>query len=141
MMLRKVIRTVYSILGLVYVLIGLAAIAGAAGWLPQAFVDGFLAGETITPLMGHIFQEFGALFIGLGGLFLWYASRRDLSLGFHSFVTVYFLLNATVHWVGPDGFTDSWQSGVFNTIPFALMLILGVLQRSQLDSEGEQSAA
>lgn len=141
MTLRRVIWIAYSILGLVYVLIGIAAISGAAGWLPQALVDGFLAGETMTPLMGHIFQEFGALFVGLGGVFLWYANRHELSAGFHWLVTFYFLINASVHWVGPDGFTDSWQSGTFNSIPFAVMLILGVLQGRSLDVEDGQSAA
>ena len=140
MTLLRVIRTVYSVLGLVYVLIGFGAIAGAAGWLPQAFIDGFLAGEAITPLMGHIFQEFGTLFVALGGVFLWHASRRNLSLGLHWLVTFYFLLNATIHWVGPDGVTDSWQSGAFNTIPFALMLMLGVLQRSHLHGKTGQIA-
>ncbi|MDX1439454.1 MAG: hypothetical protein R3284_06080 [Rubricoccaceae bacterium] len=141
MTLRRVIRIVFSILGFVYVLIGVAAIAGAAGWLPQAFVNGFLAGETITPLMGHVFQEFGALFVGLGGILLWYASRRELSPGFHWLVTFYFFLNASVHWVGPDGVTDSWQSGTFNSIPFAVLLMLGMLQRRHLDGEGKRSAA
>jgi len=62
----------------------------------------------MTSLMGHIFQEFGSLFVALGAVFLWYASRRELALGFHSIVTFYFLLNSSIHWIGPNGFTDSW---------------------------------
>lgn len=141
MTLRTVTWIVYGFLGFVFVIIGIAAIIGAAGWLPQALIDGFLGDETMTPVMGHIFQEYGALFVALGGIFFWYANRREISPGFHWVVTLYFFLNGAIHWVGPDGFTDAWQSGAFNSIPFAVMLILGVLHRSSLDSEGGRSAA
>ena len=129
MALRKTTSIVYALLGVVYILLGFAAILAPAGLLPQGLIDSFLGDETITPLMGHFLQEFGSVFVALGVIFIWYASRREPSPGFHWAVTFYFFINASIHWVGPSGFTDSWQSGTFNTIPFALMLVLGILQR------------
>ena len=129
-MLQRSTWVVYSILGLAYVLLGFAAILGSAGWLPQEVVDDFLRGETVTPLMGHIFQEFGASYVALGSIFFWHANRRESNLGLHWIVTFYFFLIALVHWVRPDGITDSWRSGTFNSIPFVVTLILGVVQLS-----------
>jgi hypothetical protein len=129
MTLSRITRIVYSILGLGFVILGVAAVLAPAGWMPQGLIDGFLGNETITPLMGHIFQEFGSAFVALGGIFFWYAICHEPSPGFHWVVTFYFFLNASIHWVGPSGLTDSWQSGTFNSVPFAVMLLLGVLQR------------
>ena len=129
MMLQRSAWIVYSLLGLAYVLLGTAVMVAPLGWLPGDVVAGFLAGETITPLMGHVFQEFGALFVALGTVFFWYANRREYSPGLHWLFAFYFFLNALIHWIGPEGVTDSWRSGAFNSIPFVVLTILGVAQQ------------
>ena len=132
MTLEKTIRMVYFILAAAYAVFGVAAISLPPGWLPQSLAQSFLGDESVSPLFGHVLQEFGSLFLVLGGIFFWYAKRASLSLAFHWIITIYFLLNALVHWFGPSGFTDSWSSGVVNSIPFVVMSILGVLQRNRL---------
>jgi hypothetical protein len=74
-------------------------------------------------------QEFGTVTLGMGLAFRWYAGRRELSRGFHWAVTFYLALDAFIHWVGPNGPIGSWSRGIVNSIPFAMMLLLGLLQR------------
>jgi hypothetical protein len=66
--------------------------------------------------------------LALGLVFLWYAGRKEPSRGFHWAITLYFALDALIHWVGPDGLIGSWQRGITNSIPLAVMLLLGLQQ-------------
>jgi hypothetical protein len=128
MTLNQVTRIVYALLGMLYVVIGAGSMLLPTGWFPQGLVDGFLAGETPGPFTRHLLQEFGAVVLALGGVFLWYAGRKELSRSFHWAMTFYFALDALIHWVGPDGLIGSWRRGLTNSIPLVVMLLLGVLQ-------------
>ena len=57
------------------------------------------------------------------------------------FVTLYFFLNAFIHWVGPEGPTGSWSSGVVNSVPFVVLLLLGLSQLKSSQRVGSQSAS
>jgi hypothetical protein len=53
-------------------------------------------------------------------------------------MALYFSLNALIHWIGPDGVIGSWPRGVANSIPLAVMLLLGLLQlRASRPNTGE----
>jgi hypothetical protein len=127
MMLTKVLRIVYGLFGVLYVLIGVGSILLPLGWLPQRFGGDVLAREAPSVFLEHLLQEFGTVVLALGLVFLWHARRKELSLGFHWLATSYFLLDAMVHWIGPEGLIGSWSRGIINSIPFALMLLLGLL--------------
>jgi hypothetical protein len=99
-----------------------------AGWLPGGLADRFLAGDTLRPFGEHLLQEFGTVVIGLGLVFLWRGSRMEHSRVFHWAMTFYFSLDALIHWVGPEGVIGSLQRGIVNSIPFAVMLVLGMLR-------------
>ena len=128
MTLDKMTRVVYGLLGIVFVLLGAVAMLVPTGWLPQALAAALVAGEIPDPF-GHILQEYGAVFLALGFVFLWYAKRNEQSRSFHWAMTLYFLLNASIHWVGPEGIVGSWSSGIVNSTPFLVMLFLGLRQR------------
>ena len=128
MTLGTIRRIVYALLGLLYLLIGAGSMLLPTGWLPQGLADGMLAGEVPSPFVGHVLQEFGTVLLALGLVFLWCASRKEQSRGLHWALTFYFALDALIHWVGPDGPIGSWSRGVINSIPFAVMLLLGWLQ-------------
>ncbi len=128
MTIGKVTRVVYCLLGIVYVLLGAGSMLLPTGWLPQSLMGEFLDGEIPSSFVGHILQEFGTVLLTLGFVFLWYASRKEQSPGFHWAVTVYFSLDALIHWVGPEGLIGSWKRGIVNSIPLAVMLLLGLLQ-------------
>ena len=98
------------------------------GWLPQSVVDNFLGSEMQGPSVEHLLQEFGTVVLALGLVFLWCARRQEQSRRFHWAMTFYFLLDALIRWVGPDGVIGSWQRGIVNSIPLTILLLLGLLQ-------------
>jgi|SRR4029079_1979388 hypothetical protein len=128
MTLTKVVRLVYGLFGILYVLIGVGSMLLPTGWLPQGFQGDALAREASSPFVEHLLQEFGTVVLALGLVFLWYARRKEQSLGFHWAATFYFSLDTLIHWVGPEGLIGSWSRGIINSVPFALMLLLGLLQ-------------
>ena len=141
MTIEKITRIVYGILGVIYVIIGAGAMLLPTGWLPQGLTDDFLAEATPTPFLAHLLQEFGTVVLALGFVFLWYAKRKEHSRNFHWAMTFYFSLDALIHWIGPEGFIGSWSRGIANSIPFAVMLLLGLLQmreRTRVSSAAEQ---
>ena len=139
--LNTVTRIVYGILGVLYVLIGAGSMLMPTGWLPQSVVDDFLASEMQSPSVEHLLQEFGTVVLALGLVFLWCARRQEQSGGFHWAITFYFLLDALIHWVGPDGVIGSWQRGIVNSIPLTILLLLGLLQLGVPKRRTPQGAA
>jgi hypothetical protein len=128
MALDKITRIVYALLGILYVLVGAGSMLLPTGWLPQSLGNNILAGEVPTPFFEHLLQEFGTVVLALGFVFLWYANRKEQSRGFHWAMTFYFSLDALIHWVGPEGLIGSWSRGIVNSIVFAVMLVLELLQ-------------
>jgi hypothetical protein len=43
-------------------------------------------------------------------------------------MTLYCSLDALIHWVGPEGLIGSWPRGIVNSIPFVVMLLVGLPQ-------------
>ena len=131
MTLRTITRTVYALLGVLYLLVGVGSIALPAGWISPRWVGDDLAGlyATATPdsFLNHLTQEFGTLAIGVGFVFLWQAGREEPSRSLHWLLTLYLVLDSSIHWVGPQGFIGSLQRGLINSIPPLLFLILGFL--------------
>lgn len=127
-MLTNVTRVVYGLFGVLYLVIGAGSIVLPLGWLPQSVQEDVLSQAAPSAHLDHLHQEFGTVVLVLGCIFLWYARRKELSSGFHWLVTVYFLSNAAIHWVGPDGVIGSWSRGIVNSTPFVLMLLLGLLR-------------
>ena len=128
MTLNKITRIVYGLLGIFYVLLGAGSMLVPTGWLPRSLSDDMLAGEMPSPFVGHLLQEFGTVVLALGFVFLWYAIRKVESRSFHWAITFYFSLDTLIHWVGPEGLIGSWRRGIANSIPLAVMLLLGLLQ-------------
>jgi len=141
MTIQKVTRVVYGILGIVYLLIGTGSMLLPLGWLPERLTNDLLIGETPSAFVDHLLQEFGTVVLALGVVFLWYSSRKEQSRSFHWAMTFYFSLNALIHWIGPDGLIGSWSRGIINSIPFAVMLLLGLLQlRTSRANQGAGAA-
>lgn len=81
MTLTTVIRAVYGLLAIIYLLIGTGSMLLPAGWLPDGVSERVWVEEIPSP-----------------------------------------------YWVGPDGFHGSWARGIFNSVPFLVMLLLGLAQ-------------
>ena len=132
MSLRLLTRAVYSLLGGLWLLLGVGSIAMPAGWIsPRWLDDDEVVALYVTAqpdsYVNHLTQEFGTLAIAVGFTFLWQARRNEPSLGLHWLLTLYFVLDSAIHWVGPQGLIGSLQRGLINTIPPLVMLILGLL--------------
>jgi hypothetical protein len=130
MKLQLLARVIYGVLGVLYLLVGTGSMLMPAGWLPSGLVNRFLAGERLSDFMQHQLQEFGTVVIAVGLVFLWHASRKQPIRSLHWAMTFYLALDALIHWVGPHGPIGDWQRGIVNSIPLAVMLLLGAaLQR------------
>ena len=141
MTLIKVSRAVYVLLGIFYVLLGVGSMLLPAGWLPQRITDRVLPVEIPNTYFGHLLQEFGTLALALGFVFLWYAARKETSLTFQWAITAYFFFDAVIHWFEPDGFQGSWSRGIVNSIPFLVMLLLGIAQLRAANRAKQRGAA
>lgn len=128
MTVTRVTRLAYAILGALDIVIGAGSILLPTGWLPQRLTDRMLAGETLGPFGQHLLQEFGTVVLALGLVLLWCARREEFSRGLHWALTFALALDASIHWVGPHGIIGSLPRGIVNSIPFAVLLILGLLQ-------------
>jgi hypothetical protein len=131
MIIRTITRAVDALLGVLYLLVGAGSIALPAGWISTGWL-----GEDVGALyraappesyLNHLTQEFGTLVIAVGLVFLWQATRDEPARSLHWLLTLYLLLDASIHWVGPQGIIGSVQRGLINSIPALLLLILGLL--------------
>ena len=131
MTLRTLTRAVYALLGVLYVLVGVGSIALPAGWISPRWLGDDVAALYVvaTPdsFLNHLTQEFGTLAIAVGLVFLWQARRDEPSRSLHWLLTLYLVLDSSIHWVGPQGLIGSLQRGLINSIPALLLLILGLL--------------
>ena len=88
---------------------------------------GLYAAATPESFLDHLTQEFGTLAIAVGLVFPWQARHEEPSRSLHWLLTLYLVLDAPIHGVGPQGFIGSLQRGLINLIPPLFLLILGVL--------------
>ena len=133
MILRAITKGVYAVLGALYVLAGVGAMVLPLGWVspewagPEAVAP--YAAVAPESYLNHLTQEFGTLAIAVGFVFLWQARQAQHRRSLHWLLTLYLMLDASIHWVGPQGLIGSLRRGVINSIPPLLFLILGVLWR------------
>jgi hypothetical protein len=137
--LRSVTKAVYAALGVLYVVVGAGAMVLPLGWVSPGWAGADAGAQYAAAApesyLNHQTQEFGTLAIAVGFVFLWQARRAEPSRSLHWLLTLYLVLDATIHWVGPQGLIGSLQRGLINSIPPLLFLILGVLWRRH-DVEG-----
>src|SRR5262249_29522387 len=58
-MIEKATRVAYRFFGILYILIGSGSMLLPTGCLPRALTDRLVQGETLTPFLAHLMQEFG----------------------------------------------------------------------------------
>ena len=130
MSLRTFTKAVYALLGMLYVVVGVGSIALPAGWISPGWAGDEASLYAAAPpesFLNHLTQEFGTLVIAVGLVFLWQARRQEHSRSLHWLFTLYLALDASIHWVGPQGLIGSFQRGFINSIPPLLLLMLGLL--------------
>jgi hypothetical protein len=131
MSLRAVTKIVYALLGMLYLVVGIGSIALPAAWISPSWLGDDVAAlySAAAPdsFLNHLTQEFGTLAIAVGLVFLWQARREEPSRSLHWLLTVYLGLDASIHWVGPQGLIGSVQRGLVNSMPPLVLLVIGLL--------------
>ncbi|HTQ99446.1 MAG TPA: hypothetical protein VMH83_05630 [Candidatus Acidoferrum sp.] len=138
MTIRAILKAVYAVLGAVYLFVGVGALLLPTGWLPVPLASefaNFYAVQAPDSFLSHLTQEFGTAMIALGLVFAWQAWREHPSRSLHWLLTIYLLLDALVHWVGPQGLIGAPDRALIDSVPPLLMLVLGVLRRWQYDHQ------
>ena len=131
MTLLTVTKSIYVLLGILYVVVGIGAMLLPAGWISSRWVgDAAFLYDAATPesFLNHLTQEFGTLGIAVGLVFLWQARGAEPSPSLHWLLTFYLALDSLIHWVGPQGLIGSFRRGLINSIPPLLLLVLGLLR-------------
>jgi len=128
MTIYRVSRIVYGLIGILYLVIGFGSMLVPTGWMPHGLVGDIVMREMTNPFTEHLLQEFGTVVVAVGLVFLWCARQPKPSRALHWIMTFYLSLDALIHWVGPQGVIGDWSRGIINSIPFVVMLLLGLLQ-------------
>ena len=124
-------KSVYVMLGVLYLLIGIGAMLLPAGWISSQWAGGAaVLYDAAAPesFLNHLTQECGTLVIAVGLVFLWQARCPEPSRSLHWLLTFYLVLDSLIHWVGPQGLIGSLQRGLINSIPPLVLLALGLLR-------------
>lgn len=124
---RAAAKTLYSLFGAGYLLVGLLVLLYGTGRLPEA-----ASGAVLRAVKGdmnalHIVQEFGAVLVFVGLITFWFVRHYEQSRAFHWAMTAAWGLIALAHWFDVRG-EHSAVGPFINTVPFALLLLLGLLR-------------
>ena len=133
---RAVVKGVYSLFGILFVVVGGSVLLLNTGLLPGAardFIVDFAHGDGGTL---HILQEWGNAHLLVGLLTFWFIRHYDRSLAYHWAMTAYFAVDALIHWFNVAGPPESLTSPVINTIPFVLFALLGLLRLREIRGVG-----
>ena len=128
---ETVTRTVYALTAVFYLSLGVAVLLLGTGILPVWVHDKIFELGQNNPSTMHLIQETGTLWVLVGMLFVWFAGHYRQSAKFHWAVTFYLALDAWVHWFSAYGKFEHEMRAVYNAIPFAVFLTLGVLRMSR----------
>jgi len=125
---RAVAKSAYVVLGTVFLAAGASLLLVNSGLLP-----GMLREVIIEESRGdlntlHIMQEFGSLLVFAGLITFWFLWHYEQSRPFHWAMTVFWGLFAMAHWFDVRGPFPSVGGPLLTTVPFILLLLIGLLR-------------
>jgi hypothetical protein len=124
-------KVVYSLVGAFFVLVGGSVLLFNTGLLPEAarrIILDFAKGDG---QLLHVIQEWGNAHVLVGLLTFWFVRHYEQSLAYHWAMTVYFAVDALIHWFNVAGPPESIAGPIINTVPFILFVTLGLLRRDR----------
>jgi hypothetical protein len=128
MVARALVRSLYALLGTVFVAAGVSVLLLGTNLLPGAVRDHIVnAGRGDLNTL-HIMQEFASLLVFVGLITFWFTWHYDQSRLFHWAMTVFWALFALAHWFDVRGPVESAVGPAINTVPFALFVLIGLLR-------------
>jgi hypothetical protein len=128
MTVRAIAKSVYGVFGAIFLIAGVAVFLLPTGLLPGAvenLVEDIGRGDLNTL---HIIQELGSVLIFVGLITFWFIRHYEQSKPFHWALAVFWGFFALAHWVDARGGAHAGTGQVINTIPFVLLLLVGLLR-------------
>jgi hypothetical protein len=127
-MTRVLTQSVYSLLGVLFLVAGGSVLLLGTGLLPDAMRDLIVSLARDNDNTLHIMQEFSALLVFVGLITFWFVRHYEASRPFHWAMTAFWGLIALVHWIDIRGPVSSMIGPAINSIPFAVFVLLGLLR-------------
>jgi hypothetical protein len=122
-------RSLYVLLGTIYLAAGAAALLFGTGLLPDA-LKSVILDVAHGDLNGvHITQEFGSLLVFAGLITFWFAWHYEQRRFFHWAMTTFWALFALIHVFDVRGSAGLDVGDLINAIPFILFLSVGLVTR------------
>lgn len=113
--MKKISLLVYGLYGSVAILVGVTALLFPTMLEPQAS----------TQLI-HILREQGAALVFIGLMSFWLLFHYDQRRSVHLLLTVFSFLIAGIHWFDFFGGRRPLASALFNSLGFAVLLVMAI---------------
>jgi hypothetical protein len=127
-MVRLLTRSLYALLGAIFLLAGTSVLLLGTGLLPAAVKDFILSvGENNRNTL-HLMQEYATLLVLVALLTFWFVNHYEQSRAFHWAMTTFWGVIALVHWFDPYGTFHYGLGEAITSIPFLLFVLLGLLR-------------
>ncbi|HKP37937.1 MAG TPA: hypothetical protein VJT71_13855 [Pyrinomonadaceae bacterium] len=118
--MRTANKTVYVVFGIFALLYAVTAL----------FSPATLGGEAARSFhLEHTMREQGAAGIFIALMFFWCAFNYERRESVHYFLMVFALLVAAIHWFDYFNGDLRWISPVYNSVPFAVLLVMAIFGR------------
>lgn len=115
-------RIIYGLFGAVALLYSVATLVS----------PGVLESEAAQSVrVTHLMREQGAAGVFIGLMAFWCAVNYERRQSVHYLLMVFALLLAAIHWVDYFSGNIGWLSPVYNSVPFAVLLIMAVVSRGR----------
>jgi hypothetical protein len=118
--MRKVNQIIYGAFGALTIAYGLAALLSPATLSSEAARSFHSA---------HLLREQGAAGLFIGLMFLWCIFNYECRSTVHYFLMLFAFMLAAIHWFDYFGGHLPWISPVYNSVPFAVLLVMAILSR------------
>jgi hypothetical protein len=127
-MTRLLTKSVYALVGVLFLLGGTSVLLLGTGLLPEPVKDVILSvGERNVNTL-HLMQEYAALLVLVALLTFWFVKHYEASRAFHWAMTAFWGLIAVIHWFDPTGEFHSGLGEALTSVPFLLFVALGLLR-------------
>ncbi len=113
-------KILYGIFGVAALLYGIVTLVAPAALMSEA--------ARSFPLT-HIMREQGAAGVFIGLMFFWCIPNYERRRGVHYLLMVFAFLLAAIHWFDFFAGHLRWLSPLYNSVPFAVLLLMAALSR------------
>lgn len=128
MKIAPLVRSVYALFAVVFLIVGATVLLVGTGLLPEPIQNIVLNVANGDSNAVHLIQELGSILVYAGLITFWFIRHYEHSKPYHWAMTTFWALFALAHWFdGRDG-PRSLNGPLINTVPFIVFLLIGWLR-------------